>query len=115
MGYDLRITRAVDWTANQGLEITVEEWQAIVARDPDLISDPSYGPLAVRYGTGRWFDWFEGNVFTTDPDHATVQKMLGIAQQLSGAIQGDDGEFYDSANQWSRRGPQTQSAPGGAP
>jgi len=102
MGYDLRITRAVDWSANRGLEISIEEWLALVAADPELNLDPSQGPCAVRLSGTHWLDWFEGNVFTTDPDHATVAKMLAIAQSLSAAVQGDDGEFYDSASQWSR-------------
>jgi len=102
MGYDLRITRAVDWTANQGLEISAEEWLAIVEDDPELEADPANGPLAVRFGEARWFDWYEGNVFTTDPDHATVHKMLEIAKRLSGLVQGDEGEFYESASEWSR-------------
>ncbi len=105
MGYDLRITRAIDWSSNRGLEITSAEWMQIVDADPDLISDPGSGPFAVRFAGTRWLDWFEGNVFTTDPDHATVSKMFGIAEQLSGAIQGDDGEFYDSASHWSRSHP----------
>ena len=62
MGYDLRITRSVDWTANQGLEISAREWMEIVASDPELTSDRANGPFAVRYGESRWFDWYEGNV-----------------------------------------------------
>jgi hypothetical protein len=72
MGYDLRITRALDWGANKGREISTEEWLAVVQEDDDLTADPASGPFAVRYGESRWFDWYEGNVFTTDPDHATV-------------------------------------------
>ncbi len=102
MGYDLRITRALDWAANKGHEITADEWLAIVAADGDLTADPESGPFAARFAGGRWLDWYEGNVFTTDPDHATVVKMFGIAERLDAAIQGDDGEFYDSANGWSR-------------
>jgi hypothetical protein len=103
MGYDLRITRAIDWVANRGSEIPASEWDALVQADPDLVSDPSNGPHAVSFGSSGWFDWFEGNVFTTDPDSATMTKMLGIAEQMSAVIQGDDGESYDSARQWSRR------------
>lgn len=102
MGYDLHITRAVDWSTNRGLEISTDEWLAVIDADPELTTDPANGPFAASFGGDRWFDWYEGNVFTTDPDHATVQKMFGIADRLSGAIQGDDGEFYDSAHQWSR-------------
>lgn len=104
MGYDLRITRALDWSENVGHEISVEEWLALVEDDAQLSADPASGPFAARYKSDGWFDWFEGNVFTTDPDHATVVKMFGIAERLSGAIQGDDGEFYDSPNGWSRGG-----------
>ena len=114
MGYDLRITRALDWGANKGREISAEEWLAVVKDDDDLEADPASGPFAVRYGDNRWFDWYEGNVFTTDPDHATVVKMFGIAERLSGAIQGDGGEFYDSASGWSRgaaRGRQQPNRP----
>lgn len=102
MGYDLRVTRAVDWTANRGLEISAAEWLRVVAVDPELTLDPAHGPLAVQFGAGRWLDWYEGNIFTTDPDHATVSKLLAIAGQLSAAVQGDDGEFYDSPSDWSR-------------
>ena len=102
MGYDLRITRAVDWTANQGLEISPREWLEIVDADPDLVRDPANGPYAVRFGGTRWLDWYEGNVFTTDPDHAAVRKMLSIAEGLAAAVQGDEGEFYESASQWAR-------------
>lgn len=106
MGYDLRITRATDWTANEGCEISAQEWRQIVAEDPELTEDPENGPLAVRYGSSRWFDWYEGNVYTTDPDHATVKKMFDLAERLLGAVQGDNGEFYDSAHQWTRRRPE---------
>lgn len=112
MGYDLRITRANDWTANDGLEITASEWLAVIDADPELAADPANGALAARFGAGRWLDWFEGNVFTTDPDEATVAKMLEIARRLSGAVQGDDGEFYESATQWARSRAAATDAPG---
>ncbi len=99
MGYDLRITRSTDWTRNAGHEIDSSEWLALVRDDPELTLDPSNGPYAVRWAS-TWFDWFEGNVFTTDPDRATVAKMLKIAELLMGVVQGDDGEFYESARQW---------------
>lgn len=102
MGYDLRITRALDWSANTGHEIPVREWLDVIEQDDQLTADPASGPFAARYRGDGWFDWYDGNVFTTDPDHATVVKMFGIAERLSGAIQGDAGEFYDCASAWSR-------------
>ena len=103
MGYDIRITRAADWDANAGSEIAAEEWLAIVEADPDLAPDPENGPFSVSYGESRWLDWFEGNVFTTDPDQTTVGKMLDIAGRLSAFVQGDDGERYETADQWGDR------------
>ncbi len=103
MGYDLRITRSTDWARNAGHEIDSSEWLALVRDDGELTLDPSNGPYAVRWSS-TWFDWFEGNVFTTDPDRATVAKMLQIAGVLAGVVQGDGGEFYESARQWTAHG-----------
>jgi len=100
VGYDLRITRAVDWDRNEGCEITIREWHAIIDADPELAPDRTNGPCAVRFGKSGWFDWFEGNVFTTDPEPVDVAKMLAIAGKLGATVQGDDGEFYDTANDW---------------
>ena len=99
MGYDLHITRSTDWNHNTGHEIDSPEWLALVRDDPELNLDPSNGPNAVRWSS-TWFDWFEGNVFTTDPDRGAVAKMLQIAELLAGVVQGDNGEFYESARQW---------------
>jgi hypothetical protein len=105
MGYDLRITRAIDWTENLGLQIAAEEWLAVARADVELDLDPAHGPYAVRYRTTAWFDWFEGNVFTTDPDRSTVAKMLAIARVLDGIVQGDGGEIYENPLQWPNKRP----------
>lgn len=102
MGYDLRITRSTDWAENTDSEIPSEEWLAMVDADPDLQPDPDGGPFAARFSSRAWFDWYEGNVLTTDPDRRTVAKMLELAQRLSGVVQGDDGEFYESERDWPR-------------
>ncbi|MBX3634912.1 MAG: hypothetical protein KF683_05910, partial [Rubrivivax sp.] len=94
MGYDLHITRAMDWADNLGQHIDEHEWLALAAADEELTRDPAHGPFAVRYRASAWFDWFEGNVFTTDPDRSTVTKMLGLANRLAAIVQGDDGEIY---------------------
>ena len=102
MGYDLRITRAQHWDRNEGREINMREWYSIIAADSELHADAANGPCAVRFGEGGWFDWFEGNVFTTDPDQAAVAKMITIADALGATVQGDDGELYDSSHDWQR-------------
>lgn len=102
MGYDLHITRSTDWADTSGREIGPQEWLAVVAEDADLISDPTHGPYAVRW-TNAWFDWSEGNVYTTDPDRSTFVKLLDLAKRLTAVVQGDDGEFYENPRQWSAR------------
>ncbi len=105
MGYDLHITRAADWSENLGLEITAEEWLTIVREDPELRPDASNGSYAAEWGSADsehtgWFDWYEGTVYTTDPDGPTVGKMVSLAGFLNGKVQGDDGEVYESQRDW---------------
>jgi hypothetical protein len=108
MGYDLHITRACDWTHNIGAKISAEEWLAVVATDPELRPDESYGPYAATWVAARprqkgWFDWYDGNIYTTNPDRPTVRKMLAIAHALSALVQGDEGEMYENERDWSAR------------
>jgi hypothetical protein len=105
MGYDLHITRAADWTENVGLEITAEEWLGIVGTDPELRPEPSNGPYAAAWNSADaehkgWFDWYEGTIYTTDPDGPTVGKMVSLARLLNGKVQGDEGEAYESQRDW---------------
>jgi hypothetical protein len=41
-----------------------------------------------------WLDWFEGNVFSKNPDDPLIDKMVEIAKKLDAKVQGDDGEVY---------------------
>lgn len=102
MGYDLRITRALDWSANRGCEIPAHEWLATVAADPDLHLSPQLGPFAVHFGGEHWLDWSEGNIYSTDPEREAVAKMLAIATVLGAVVQGDNGEIYESMTDWAR-------------
>ena len=101
MGYDLHITRAEHWSENKGREITLEEWLSLIAADPELKPDPDNGiEVALWSGPSRyaepWFEWWEGNISTKNPDRAMVAKMLQMAKTLNAHVQGDDGEIYDS-------------------
>jgi len=103
MGYDAHITRAEHWSDNTGFEIQSEEWLAIVRDDPDMIIAPERGGyFAIWRGTVEepevWFDWNQGNIFTKNPDQATLAKMIHIAERLNAHVQGDDGEIYDWQN-----------------
>lgn len=98
MGYDLHITRRKDWSSS-GSDIAADEWLAYVARDPELSLWPENGPYMARW-KGKctypdpWLDWFQGNVYAKNPDEALILKMVRIARELRGKVQGDDGEIY---------------------
>ena len=47
-----------------------------------------------------WFDWYRGNVYTTNPDCAVLAKALRIAAFLDAHVEGDDGKIYCGAEDW---------------
>jgi hypothetical protein len=103
MGYDLHITRKKFWADQGGQPITAAEWLAYVATDPQLRLDQSSQRHAVRLSVESehaepWLEWFQGDVYTKNPDEPILAKMLEIAKALKGRVQGDDGEIYRSAN-----------------
>jgi hypothetical protein len=63
-----------------------------------LAPDPQNGPNAVLWTAhpeGRedaWLDWFDGNIFTTEPDLPLLSKMKEIADQLGARVVGDANE-----------------------
>lgn len=108
MGYDLHITRATNWIENERCAIAVEEWLSVIDGDPELKPDPENGEFAAAWqprgsGPGGWFDWYDGNIYTTNPTRAALRKMLAIAERLTALVQGDDGEVYDSPEDWTAR------------
>jgi len=101
MGYDLHITRAKHWEDNQDCKITSQEWLTIVEDDPELVPDPNYGSYAVLWkglsgAETPWFDWYDGNIYTTNPDRSVLAKMIQIALNLDAKVQGDNGELYEN-------------------
>ena len=81
MGYEAHITRRKSWSDTGGPAITEREWLAQVGDDPDLAS----------------LVWNDGNIDAKNPDEELVRKMVSVASALGAAVQGDDGETYDSA------------------
>ena len=103
MGYDLHITRAKNWSDNKNKWISSEEWLLFVKSDSELTLNADNGPFFTNWSGQSsyeypWLDWSEGNVFTKNPDKAIVEKMLYIANKLNAKVQGEDGEVYNSSN-----------------
>ena len=99
MGYDLHITRKEEWSED-GLNITIDEWLSMVENDPELSIDERNGPCFAMWkplhSCGEyWLDWFEGNIYTKNPDQVVICKMIEIAHLFDARVQGDDGEIYD--------------------
>jgi hypothetical protein len=116
MGYDVHITRTSHWTESEQLPITLDEWKACVAADPEMRMD-NYAEVATPAGqilridaegiavwTGysgygqdgslAWFIYRPGRVVVKNPDEEVIAKMKVIAQALNAQIIGDEGELY---------------------
>lgn len=99
MGYDLHITRREYWS-DEGNDITAQEWLDYIERDPELSlysQNGSYFAIWKLEGSqkGYLLDWFQGEIFTKNPDQILIDKMVKIAHNLNAVVQGDDGELYD--------------------
>lgn len=101
IGYDIHITRTEEWSDNGASQIARAEWLAVAEADPELTPDPENGKAFYTCGDS-WFDWFEGNVDTKNPDHAVLAKALELAGVLDARVQGDDGELYESPDEYFR-------------
>jgi hypothetical protein len=102
VGYDLHITRRKDWS-EAGNDITAEEWLTYVAKDPELSPFPGNSAHMARWsGKSKypdpWLNWFNGNIYTKNPDEALIDKMVAIARSLNARVQGDD----DRLRNWLR-------------
>ncbi|HEX6813198.1 MAG TPA: hypothetical protein VF384_16360 [Planctomycetota bacterium] len=116
MGYEVHITRAAEWLDSETKPITIEEWLAYLASDPEMRLDgfaeartPEHRTLRLEskglavwtawHGEGRgqghaWMDHREGRITVKNPDPEMLAKMCTIATQLGAIVQGDEGEPY---------------------
>jgi len=116
MGYDVHITRRAEWFEEEGPEITLDEWLAVIRDDPEMRLDgyaeaslPSGKVLRVddasmavwtaysKHGVGGNMAWMwhsHGNVMAKNPDDEMLCKMWQLAERLSARVQGDEGELY---------------------
>ncbi|MFG3117528.1 hypothetical protein ACGF4C_24425 [Streptomyces sp. NPDC048197] len=110
------ITRRTPWWEEAGALIAAQEWEAVVAADPELetvqvarasprgqdaVWEYRYKCLAQmathpeRDTHGAWLDWREGRVVVKNPDEILLKKMREIAGLLGARVQGDDCDYFD--------------------
>lgn len=114
MGYNVHITRKKDWADDDGPEISLQEWTALIESDTQMrlqgffeAVNPKSGErirvdgpgIAVWTGHSRfpsiYFDLSRGTISVKRPDQEVFAKMACVAQQLSARVMGDEGELYD--------------------
>lgn len=113
MGYDIHITRAPHWTESHSVAITLDEWKAFVADDPDMrmanfAEATSPAGETIRYeneglaawipgaceNPAGWFDYRNGRIVVKNPDEAMLAKIKRVAELLGARVMGDEGELY---------------------
>ena len=99
MGYNVYVTRADDWSRNEGAEISGDEWLRLVHSDAELTIYAANGRFFALWDgkselVDPWIDWLAGNLYTKNPDRALLRKLLEIASRLGARVQGDEGEEY---------------------
>lgn len=105
MGYELHITRRV-FHADDGSDITKQEWDAFVEQRPELELSEQHGGGMFFYSWSigssydePWLQWFEGSISTKNPDEPMIIEMVAIAKHFNANVQGDDGERYGDDGQ----------------
>lgn len=101
MGYDVHITRAKDWSMNDGLWILPDEWLAAANQDVELEIITETEPYIVTWlksasESEMDFYWSKGNIISKNPTEEIIIKMEAIANRLQAKVQGDDGEVYQN-------------------
>lgn len=103
MGYDIHITRRVEWYDEDDIGISRGEFiQLVDGRDElSIVDQDSADLMAIRDGDEtQWLMWdSSGDVLSKNPSQEMIAWMYEIAQLLGAKVQGDEGEIYRSGGQ----------------
>lgn len=106
MGYDVHITRRVNWFDGDGLDIALDEFMAVVDADGTLTAVDHFeaqlpdgttlrmDAVGALYKGVHAFRWRDGNVTVKNPTEDVIAKMIAVASVLDAHLQGDEGESY---------------------
>lgn len=95
--------------AGDGFRFSKEQARRLKDLAEDLKGGTAADPEEIGYDTAEWAGhpggeercfWFgHGSISTKNPDVATLDKMLQIADTLNACVRGDDGEIYRRSGQ----------------
>ena len=102
MGYDLHLTRAMEWTESSADPVSVEEWVATARASSMLtetteVDDGSGNPAFLLGGdamSSPALYWTGGRVVIRGADESHTAALATIGTALGARLVGDDGETY---------------------
>jgi hypothetical protein len=111
MSHYVYITRKPDPTADDGSEISEQDWRELALAQSDLRSPTSEElatsslpgsvqasdfALSVDEAGMAWLAWHEGQVEVRNPDTSTIARLLRLAPQLGARVVSETGETFDA-------------------
>jgi hypothetical protein len=120
MAYQLHVSRAAFYAENAGQRIGIDEWLAAVETDAALTleqgADDHAASLSSATSVEERIVWDDGNLVCSYPSEAAYAKLLELAERFDAQVQGDDGEYYLTPNDYPRQvsvnAPTSQAAGG---
>lgn len=132
MGYNVYVTRRKDWYAEDGPEISLQEWNDLIHADNEMRLDGyaeattgngdlirvkdesmavwlSYSKHGAN-GNMAWIWHSQGNIVVKNPDEEILRKMWQIAQVISAKVQGEESELYGADGRLFQEGSMTDDA-----
>jgi hypothetical protein len=95
VGYDLHISRALQWTDSGFFPIPASDVVSLVELSADLtLRDEAEGGLTVDC-LGWSLRYAEGELSAKQPPDPVLRRMLDLAAELDAWVTGDDGEVYE--------------------
>jgi hypothetical protein len=108
MGYDLHITKAVDWVEAEESPIDRQRWLSLAVGSPALVQsgkvsfadgptgeEVDYPLFGLLHAYGPSLYWRNGEVVVNGATEENISDLVNIARQLQARLLGDDGEEYE--------------------
>lgn len=98
MGYDLHITRALQWVDSDYYPISAQEVIELADRSPDLAVDDGAkdGEIWLVWLDQDWpLRYRDGGVSAKNPPDPLVRRMIELAAEWDAWVIGEEGEVYD--------------------